>query len=133
MSPPPIPRTASAVITNSFFDNIAGTSSAFSFTPIGINVPLRPSTCIPFGMPGATLAIPPSAMLMPATGKLRKPPYRLAKSCTPCPYCSLNSWSANIAASCSACIFCNSLIATSDKAAPPPMAPAVSAPFKPPA
>jgi hypothetical protein len=33
--PSPIPLTASAVNTNSLFDNIAGISSSFSFTPTG--------------------------------------------------------------------------------------------------
>ena len=41
MLPPPAALTASAVNTNSLFDNIAGISSAFSFTPTGgINPPV---------------------------------------------------------------------------------------------
>jgi hypothetical protein len=37
--PPPAALTASAVITNSFLESLAGTSSALSFLPIGINPP----------------------------------------------------------------------------------------------
>ena len=71
-SPSPAFLTASAVNTNSFFDNLAGTSSAFSIRPIGTNPPSAlksisfPSISnngITFLATGSLLSIgPPSAL-----------------------------------------------------------------------
>jgi len=69
-SPSPAFLTASAVNTNSFFDNLAGTSSAFSILPIGTNPPsaLKSISCpsmsnsgIVFVATGSFSVEPPSA------------------------------------------------------------------------
>jgi len=72
ISPSPAFLTASAVNTNSFFDNLAGTSSAFSIRPIGtkppsclksISCPSKSNNGITFLATGSFIE-PPSAFLL---------------------------------------------------------------------